>query len=141
MTKQEIIGLIEENVGKKTDRSAYNDKESDKNGVGSNQFRRLSEMCKRAECVEEIELLVAYKMAKSGRDKFGGKEWNKAPAGKISPGQAVLNSIKIICEKETDEKARLRDLELFFGYMYWNARIWSSGIDTVNSDKAGGSRA
>ncbi len=131
MTKREIIGLIDENVCKKTNRSAYNnnDKESDITGVGSNQFRRLSELCKRAECCEEIELLIAYKMAKSGWDRFGnGKGWNKASAGKISPGQAVLNVIKIICEMESDEKTRLRDLELFFGYMYWNSRIWSSGI-------------
>lgn len=129
MTKQEIIGLIKSMVEQKTSKEAYNENES--MGIGSNQFRSLASLCSKAECCEEIEMLIAYKMSKAGRNK----SWNLAPAGMKSPGDAVLEVIKYIHDHDSSEEERLKSLRLFFGYMYWSARIWSSETRT-----AGGAR-
>lgn len=125
MTKKEIIGLVGSMVEQKTDKRAYDEK----SGVGSNQFRSLASLCSKAECCEEIEMLIAYKMAKAGKDK----SWNFVSTGKISPGQAVLDVIQYIHDNDGTEEERLTSLRLFFGYMYWSARIWSD-------EAAGGSR-
>lgn len=127
MTKQEIIGLVSSMVEQKTAKDAYDEK----NGVGSNQFRSLASLCSKAECCEEIEMLIAYKMAKAGQNK----SWNFTLPGKISPGQAVLNVIHFIHDNDSTEEERLTSLRLFFGYMYWSARIWSN-----EAAMAGGSR-
>ena len=137
MTKQEIIGLVEELVEKRTAKEAYVEEavgnKNDKNdkdgknpnkGVGTNQMRRLASLCSKAECCEEIEMLVAYKMAKAKQ----GESWNFVGTGKESPGNAVLAVIRRIRETDGTEQERLNSLRLFFGYMYWKARIWSNEV-------------
>ena len=128
MTKQEIIGLVSSMVEQKTAKEAYGE---DNKRLGSNQFRSLASLCSKAECCEEIEMLIAYKMAKAEQNK----SWNFTLPGKISPGQAVLNVIQYIHDNDSTEEERLTSLRLFFGYMYWSARIWSN-----EAAMAGGSR-
>ncbi len=133
MTKQEIIEHINSIEGD-IDTTVFSENDG-KNKIGCNQFRSLSDLCRRAECCEEIELLIAYKTSK-------GNGWNTYYGGKKSIGNAMLEAIekihddvKISDELKEDqaEKMRLKTLELFFGYMYWKARIWSNANKSQNN--------
>ena len=125
MTKIELIKLIKENENR-IDTNVFVNDDKNKDKLGSNQFRELAGICASAECFEEIELLIQYNMAK---DKYGNS-WAKEKAGaSVSIGKVIIE-----CMKEVKDKSKsdvMKNLSLFFGYMYWNARIWAK----ENGDK------
>lgn len=100
--------------------------------IGTNQFREIASMCTKAEIYEEIELLVKYTIAKviPEKKKKNGeiqeavyKSWKKICSNKKWFGENVLDAMAKV--KALDENNTLKNMELFFGYLYWQARIWA----------------
>lgn len=131
MNKKDIIQIIS-SVEPQIKKSIFNDDNTTK-GMGCNQFRELANICGSAECYEEIELLVKYNEAK---DRPKPKKDDKTPQhGKswdcmMNDGKTTLADIVISCmekiKSQSGEGECLKNLSLFFGYFYWNARIWAA---------------
>ncbi len=130
ITKQKIIGIVNDAISNKIDKSVFAD--DDKYGIGCNQFRELSALCLRAECYEEIELQIKYNKAKISDDK----SWNKKPQNGKALADVVIECMEQIKKyyknqlQESNEQQKkeieaiiLKNLSLMFGYFYWNARI------------------
>lgn len=127
MTKIELIKLIKENENR-IDTSVFDD---DKNGnkLGTSQFRELAGICASAECYEEIELLIEYNIAKN-TVKYKNS-WAKEKYG-VSVGRVIID-----CMEEVKDKSKsdvMKNLSLFFGYMYWKARIWATENKNKNNN-------
>ncbi|MBP0956202.1 MAG: hypothetical protein J5997_02415 [Oscillospiraceae bacterium] len=128
MTKQEIIGVINEAVPKiKTD---IFKEEGDKKNIGCNQFRELANICRHSDCYEEIEMLIRYNEAKCIENKKGvivRSSW----AAYMKDGKTSLASLLRCCmntirDRSENEESCMQNLSLLFGYFYWNARIWAA---------------
>lgn len=145
MTKQEIIGIINEAVPKiKTD---IFKEEGDKKNIGCNQFRELANICRHSDCYEEIEMLIRYSEAKCIETKKGEIVRSSWAAymkdGKTSLASVIQNSMEKILEKSDSEEGCMKDLSLFFGYFYWNARIWAAqnkAAQKKETDNRGGNK-
>lgn len=150
MTKQEIIGIINEAVPKiDTDIFGDDSKKNDNNRLGCNQLRELASLCRHSDCYEEIEMLIRYNEAKCIEEKKKGdkfdivrKSWAAyMKDGKTSIAELICNCMKIIKERSQNEESCMQDLSLFFGYLYWNARIWAAenkAGESNYSDNRGG---
>lgn len=137
MTKQEIIGII--NIAVPKIRTDIFKEEGDKKNIGCNQFRELANICRHSDCYEEIEMLIRYSEAKV---KSTSSSWSAAMKdNKCTLADIIISCMKEIREKSPDEKQCLNDLSLFFGYFYWNARIWAAEnkvSESNYSDNRGG---
>ena len=125
MTKKEIIDLVKEigsDIGNKK-RSLFSENENS-GKIGNNQFRELASICHSAECYEEIELLIKYNTAKSIKNN-NDESWAVFCENKRF-GNIVIEKMKKIHEFEKEDEEVLKSLEAFFGYLYWQARIWTS---------------
>ncbi len=132
MNKKDIIQIIS-NVEAQIDKSIF--KDDDNKGIGCNQFRELADICNSAECYEEVELLVRYNEAKDcPKPNKLPKSWNHF----MKDGRTTFADIVISCmekiKAQSDENSCLENLSLFFGYFYWNSRIWA----TENSMQSNG---
>lgn len=122
MTKGDIITLIEKREGD-IDKSIFNT--TDK-GLGSNQFRELASICLQTDVYQEVELLIQYNISKDKSENQNEcKSWAVAKDGHPSIGEIVIDCMNKIKDKSTEDNL-MKNLSLFFGYMYWKARIWSS---------------
>jgi hypothetical protein len=86
------------------------------NRFGKTQFRTMSELCRKAECMEEIYLLIEYKTAK-------GNGWEKTcrKEGKDERfGHSVIGSL-VTLTKSLDKVEACKVASLFFGYLHWKA--------------------
>lgn len=146
MTKQEIIEIIS-NAVPRIDKSIFGETEKN-NKIGSNQFRELAALCRHAECYEEIELLIRYNESKAiveewdketKKNKVVRTSWaSKKEGEKSSLADIVVECMKEIKEESGDDETQcLKNLSLFFGYFYWNARIWASENKLRNSHSDG----
>lgn len=141
MNKKDIIKIIS-SVEAQINKSIFNDDNTNK-GIGCNQFRELANICNSAECYEEVELLVKYNEAKD-RPKQNYKD--KAPRHGSSwdclmkDNKTTLAEIVISCmekiKAQSDENNCLKNLSLFFGYFYWNARIWAAENSMTDTKKS-----
>ena len=141
MNKKDIIKIIS-GVENQINKSIFNDDNTNK-GIGCNQFRELANICNSAECYEEVELLVRYNEAKD-RPKQNYKD--KAPRHGNSwdclmkDNKTTLAEIVISCmekiKAQSDENNCLKNLSLFFGYFYWNARIWAAENSMTDTKKS-----
>lgn len=124
MTKKDIISLVEE-IGKDIgNQKKFLFDENETNGkIGNNQFRELASICCSAECYDEIELLIKYNTAKSIKNKKD-ESW-AVLCGNKRFGDVVIEKMEKIHEKEEDDSETLKSLETFFGYLYWQAKIWT----------------
>lgn len=132
MTKKEILELIEDNIAPNNDKERKFFSSVDKNNnvsssdekTGNNQYRELANMCLAAQCYEEIKILIQYKEAKNDK----GISWSRRYKDSTFAKEIIscMDKIKEQHDKDVDDKDCLNDLSLFFGYMYWNARIWSA---------------
>lgn len=142
MNKKDIIQIIKE-AEPKIDKIIFNSDDNSKNGIGCNQFRELADICRSAECYEEVELLVRYNEAKD-RPKQNFKD--KAPRHGSSwdclmkDGRTTFAGIVISCmekiKAQSEGNSCLENLSLFFGYFYWNARIWAAENSMTNTPKS-----
>lgn len=126
MNKQEIITIVKNTINT-IDTSVFCSDEQRKgqSGIGSNQFRELASICRSAECYEEIVLLIQYNEAKDN-----GKSWSKKMKNSATLAKCIINGMEEI-KKLSDEESCLDNLCLYFGYFYWNARIFAK----KNSDE------
>ncbi|MCD7742479.1 MAG: hypothetical protein LUI06_09765 [Ruminococcus sp.] len=122
--KQEILNIVKEveNELKRKNNTTIFSESGNRNKIGCNQFREIAAECRVAECYDEILLLVEYTIAKSN-------EWKETGLGKM-----IINSMQKVrnigkpkeqgAEADNEKNKReLYNLELFFGYMYWESRI------------------
>lgn len=120
-----IVKDMEKEIGKNAMQSLF-DSGSNQNGekkVGCNQFREIANDCRVADCYEEILLLVQYTEAKSKNDV----SWKtKCDNGKTF-GQTVVAGMEKVCQacgvSEWEKKQEV--LQLYFGYLYWQSRVWA----------------
>ncbi|RCX13511.1 hypothetical protein DFR58_11751 [Anaerobacterium chartisolvens] len=157
MKKSEIIGYVNEIADKTSLRAILSDKETGRLSLGKTQFRSMAELCQKADCPEEIKLMLEYKMAK-------GNGWDITIGEGKRCGDIFINYIEEIEKKtlkdftqegggvpensEKDENNKnnkskenekvLKSMELFFGYMYWKATVL---IEEKKRDEQMGSRA
>lgn len=119
MNKNDIISLIEKRE-KDINKSLF---KGDSEGYGVGQFREIASICSGDNFYEEILLLIQHNIAK---DKGRGKSWSvKETENPLSIGEIVIDCMNNIKDKSTEDDL-MKNLSLFFGYMYWKARIWSS---------------
>lgn len=122
MTRQEIIGIINEVVPSiKTD--IFRD-DGGPSKIGSNQFRDLANLCKHSECYDEIEMLIRYNEAKVKAKRVSWASPMKNSS--MTFADIIIGCMKRVKEASADNEQCLNDLSMFFGYFYWNARIWSA---------------
>lgn len=135
MNKKDIIQIIS-GVEDQIEKSIFSG-DNTNNGIGCNQFRELADICNSAECYEEVELLVRYNEAKDcpppNSNKFP-KSWNHPMRDGRSFADIVIDCMKKIKE-QSDENNCLKNLSLFFGYFYWNARIWAAQNSGTNNSR------
>ncbi len=141
MNKKDIIQIIK-NIEPQIKKGIFNDDNTNK-GIGCNQFRELANICNSAECYEEVELLVRYNEAKdcpkqNYKDKAPrhGNSWDCL----MKDNKTTLAEIVISCmekiKAQSDENNCLKNLSLFFGYFYWNARIWAAENSMTDTKKS-----
>lgn len=124
MNKKEIIDLVYELSRIKDFSSSIQDDDKGKKNnrvVGTSQFRDLANLCKKAECMEEIKLFIKYKTAKgNGWDKLiGGNENNEDKKF----GDWIIEYIEKIEQSEYEsEREKLLGISEFFGYLFWLAK-------------------
>lgn len=138
MTKQEILKLIECNIAPNNDNEklffAAGDKKSTSDDkTGNNQYRNLANMCLAAQCYEEIRILIQYKEAKSDKGISWSRYYKKSTFAKVIID--CMDKIKENHGKDDNDRACLNDLSLFFGYMYWNARVWNAEAAALSGKK------
>lgn len=123
MTKSDIIALIEKREDDINTRVFH----TTDGRFGSNQFRELASICLQTDIYEEVVLLIQYNISKDKPDRYGNfQSWAVAKgANRPSIGEVVIECMKEIKDKSTEDDL-MKNLSLFFGYMYWKARIWSS---------------
>lgn len=124
MDKKEIITIIK-NIEPELDKEVFIGEErpgKSSEGIGCNQFRELAGICRRAECYDEVELLVLYNKSKAKP----GNSWNRVmKGGKKTLADIIVSCMRTIREQSDDDNV-LNELSLFFGYLYWNSRIWAA---------------
>lgn len=143
MNKKEIINLVKEfskmehftdcikedddEFGKKREIKLNNEKSDGKFKfkIGTSQFREIANLCKRAECVDEIKLFIKYKISK-------GNGWNNPVSNNENHktkdfGEWVVEYIEKIEKSESqNEKEKLVYISEFFGYLFWQAKVTKS---------------
>lgn len=137
MKKRDIIGIVSEmetHIGKKNLSSLFvkENSKNDNKKIGCNQFRDIAALCRGAECFEEIEMLIRYNMAKCR----SGESWMfNCKDGELF-GDIILDNLSEIkrADKENDNEVR-KSFELYFGYLYWQSRIWAAESASYGNKK------
>lgn len=106
MNKRELIELVND-LFKNTEIKVGDGK----GRIGSTQFRSMADICRKAECFDEIKLLIEYKTAK----KNG---WEQEIRNHESCGEVINKTIQKI-KDNSEEKNVLKNIISFFGYLYW----------------------
>lgn len=127
--KREIIAMIKQMegmIGREALSGLFDssDKATGDQRVGCNQFREIASECSAAECYEEIVLLIQYTQAKSKPEQ----SWKTRCANGKAFGEVVtdqMNKVRELCGNPADWNALKEPIQLFFGYLYWQSRIWA----------------
>lgn len=135
MNKKEIIKLVanmKSEIGENhiKDILDSNDKSNNNKKIGTSQFVELANLCSNndIQCYDEIELLVKYNTAKDyekSKNKEKGQSWAYVCKNNQKFGDIVvakMNEIRNANNK--DDESTLKDLSLFFGYLFWQSKIW-----------------
>lgn len=130
MNKKDLIKLVEE-IGKNVGANKSNLFYDNKSKIGNNQFREIAGVCRTAECIEEIKLLIQYNISKAAENKSWAYK-----IGDGSFGDLVIKKINYIEQNSEGNNIKeiLNDFSLFFGYLYWQARIWEVECKASNSN-------
>lgn len=100
--------------------------------IGHGQFRELAALCDAADCFDEIELLVKYNTAKSKPHQSWAKECQSCNNQKF--GELIISYMKTIRDTEQNDSDVLTNLMHFFGYLYWQSKVWSMENPTQNNN-------
>lgn len=120
MTKQDLIKIVIESkvkIGENNISKVFNDR-----ALGTSQFREIATLCNNndVQCYDEIELLIKYNMAK---DTYSNSWAFKCGSQKL--GDIIVDCMRKIRENNSyDDENTLKDLSLFFGYLFWQTKVW-----------------
>lgn len=120
MTKQDLIKMVSESkvkIGENNISKVFNDRD-----LGTSQFREIATLCNNndVQCYDEIELLIKYNMAK---DTYSNSWAFKCGSQKL--GDIIVDCMRKIRENNSyDDESTLKDLSLFFGYLFWQTKVW-----------------
>lgn len=136
LKKEQLLAWIHElgeSIGKEDLSELFQDDtaQGDKK-IGHGQFRELAALCGAAECYEEIELLVKYNTAKAKSKKSWAKECFACNNRKF--GDLIVEYMRRIKDTEQDAADVLTDLMHFFGFLYWQSRVWSAEHPAQRND-------
>lgn len=127
LEKKQILLLVKElgeQIGSENLGELFQeDKEQSDYKIGHGQFRELAALCSAAECYDEIELLVQYNTAKAKQGRSWAKMCRNQKFGDLVV--SFMQKIKAV-DQNASEAEVLKDLMHFFGYLYWQARVWSA---------------
>ncbi|MCX7921552.1 MAG: hypothetical protein N3B21_05985 [Clostridia bacterium] len=116
MQKKQLLEYVEQIANNTRLGEILSDKEA-RGNLGKTQFRSVAELCEKADCYEEIKLLIQYKVSK-------GNGWDEVIATNQKCGDVILRYMEKIKEHcNGDDSETLRNLALFFGYLYWKAAV------------------
>ena len=137
LEKKQIILMVQElggRIGKSDLGDLFQDEKAqgDKK-IGHGQFRELAALCDAADCFDEIELLVKYNTAKSKPHQSWAKECQSCNNQKF--GDLIIGCMKKIRDTEQNDSDVLTDLMHFFGYLYWQSRVWSVENPAQNNNQ------
>lgn len=145
--KRDIIELIkrmgrEIGAGKLGKLFNSSDAADGKKAVGCNQFREIAADCRVAECYEEIELLIQYTQSKAEdkNDKKNepAKSWKMICENGKPFGETVtdyMQEVRRLCGENAEWDTVREPMQLFFGYLYWQSRIWADSNQTQNGTR------
>jgi hypothetical protein len=135
LEKKQIILMVKELGGRIENADLgelfQDDKTQGDKKIGHGQFRELAALCDSADCFDEIELLVKYNTAKSKPHQSWAKECQSCNNQKF--GDLIISYMKTIRDAEQNDSDVLTDLMHFFGYLYWQSRVWSMENPTQNN--------
>lgn len=84
-----------------------------KEKLGSSNIRAVANICSKADCYEELKLYIEYKIAK-------GNGWNEKAVGDKDFGQVVIENMdRIYKDNDDNDVEALKQIGLYFGYLYW----------------------
>ena len=137
LEKKQIILMVQE-LGRKIGNADLgelfqDDKTQGDKKIGHGQFRELAQLCVGAECYEEIELHMKYNTAKAKPRQSWAKECQECNNQKF--GELIVGYMKTIRDTEQNDSDVLKDLNYFFGYLYWQSRVWSMENPTQNNNQ------
>lgn len=135
--KREIIAIIKQMegiIGKEALSGLFDssDRATGDKRVGCNQFREIASECSAAECYEEIVLLIQYTQAKSKPEQ----SWKTRCANGKAFGEVVtdqMEQVRALCSNPEDWNSLKEPIQLFFGYLYWQSRIWADAYKQTDS--------
>ncbi len=121
----DIVAAMETQIGiEKLSGLLSGESKGEGDQIGCNQFREIAALCRQAESCEEIKLMIQYNIAKAKNNV----SWKYRCSNGKRFGDIVLSSMdKVIAIKEGEV---LENLELYFGYLYWQARVWADQYRT-----------
>ncbi len=132
--KEQIIAIVKAmgpQIGTNVMGNLFDKENGTNRKIGSNQFRSIAAACRQAESFEELELMIAYSIAKAG-DR---QSWKTICANNETFGALVLKAMQQV--RAIDEEKALAHLELFFGYLYWQVRVWADTYGNQPSNREG----
>jgi hypothetical protein len=112
---------------------------NDKDNLGYKQFADLLMACRKADCVSEFKLYVAYKGAKessSWGQKLDGRSLSDHLNDLISDQLKILTLKIVKVDTENFEDIYLAVLEKFLGYLYWGIRVSGANGGEIKCLKA-----
>lgn len=135
MDKKNIIEMVsnmKQDIGETNINRIFSDVKSDNNNsIGTSQFVEIANLCNSAECYEEIELLIQYNIAKAK-----GKSWAFPCNNNKTFGSIVIKCMeKVHKDNNDDDINTLKDLSLYFGYLFWQAKVWIMQAPKVDNTK------
>lgn len=128
----DIVKAMEKQIGTDVMGDLFDKENGNNKKIGSNQFRNIAATCRKAESYEELELMIQYSIAKVG----GTYSWKTDCANKKTFGANILEAMQQV--KAIDNENVLEHLELFFGYMYWQIRVWADTYGNNSSNNRNG---
>ncbi|MDY3656035.1 MAG: hypothetical protein SO054_07785 [Ruminococcus callidus] len=131
----EIVQGMKKQIGQNKLGELFAKDAGSKTKIGCNQFRDIASICHQADCYEEVKLLVQYSTAKANKDVSWKTPLQSNP--KKNFGNLVVDCMDEI--RKIDPSQELYLLELYFGYLYWQSRIWSEAASD-GSGRQGNSR-
>lgn len=124
---------MKQDIGETNISGIFSDAKSDNNNsIGTSQFVEIANLCNSAECYEEIELLIQYNIAKA-KDK---SSWASLCSNSKTFGSIVIKCMnEIYKDNNGDDINTLKDLSLYFGYLFWQAKVWMMQAPKVDNTK------
>lgn len=124
-----IIKNMESEIGRNAMQSLFdsNGSATGEKKVGCNQFREIANDCRIADCYEEILLLLQYTEAKSKDDV----SWKIKCSNNKTFGEIVVENMSKVrslankYDKKNDWDTEKELLQMYFGYLYWQSRVWA----------------